>query len=111
LDYRCTSFVSKLLYLTEEKRPQLFASLADDLQPLCISLQKFYLDKHRDLNSQPREIEAMKAQELTRLNHELKAIGIGFNQHIADEVNQIVVNRDPAFEEDGSPGYMVSEVY
>ena len=25
-------------YLTKEKRPQLFANLADDLQPLCISL-------------------------------------------------------------------------
>ena len=55
-------------YLTEEKRPQLFATLADDLQPLCIALRQHYLDQYRDLESQPREIDAMKAQELNRLN-------------------------------------------
>jgi hypothetical protein len=87
-------------YLTEEKRPQLFASLADDLQPLCISLRKHYLENYRELESQPREIEAMKAQELTRLNQELQQIGVEFRQHIANEVNQVVVNSDPAFEED-----------
>jgi len=36
-------------YLTEEKRPQLFANLADDLQPICISLKKQYLEKYREL--------------------------------------------------------------
>ena len=87
-------------YLTEEKRPQLFASLADDLQPLCISLRKQFLDSYRHLDSQPREIEAMKAQEMTRLNQELQEVGKEFNQHIADEVNQIVINSDAAFEED-----------
>jgi replication fork clamp-binding protein CrfC len=87
-------------YLTEEKRPQLFASLADDLQPLCINLQKYYLDNYRELDSQPREIEAMKAQELTRLNHELQQVGIEFRQHISDEVNKIVINGDADFEED-----------
>ena len=63
-------------YLTEEKRPQLFATLADDLQPLCIALRQHYLDQYRDLESQPREIDAMKAQELNRLNHELQEVGI-----------------------------------
>lgn len=79
-------------YLTEEKRSQLFASLADDLQPLCINLQKHYLAQHRELDSQPREIEAMKAQELARLNQELQEVGVAFRQHIEDEVNQIVIN-------------------
>lgn len=87
-------------YLSEEKRPQLFASLADDLQPLCIALRKHYLEQDRDLDSQPREIEAMKAQELTRLNHELQEVGIEFRQHIAEEINQVVMNGDVAFEED-----------
>ncbi len=87
-------------YLTEEKRPQLFANLADDLQPLCISLRKYYLDTYRELDSQPREIEAMKAPELTRLNQELQEIGIGFKQFMAEQVNAIVVNDDPAYEED-----------
>lgn len=87
-------------YLIEEKRPQLFTSLADDLQPLCISLRKHYLEIYRELESQPREIESMKAQELTRLNQELQQVGTDFRQHIASEVNQIVVNNDSAFEED-----------
>ncbi|MEA5511224.1 dynamin-like GTPase family protein [Crocosphaera sp. UHCC 0190] len=87
-------------YLTEEKRPQLFATLADDLQPLCITLRKYYLDHYRDLESQPREIDAMKAQELTRLNHELQEVGLQFKKYIANEVNEIIVNGDNLFEED-----------
>ncbi len=87
-------------YLTEEKRPQLFATLADDLQPLCIKLRKYYLDNYLELDSQPREIEAMKAQELTRLNHELQDVGTEFKDKIAYEVNEVVVNADEAFEQD-----------
>jgi replication fork clamp-binding protein CrfC len=87
-------------YLTEEKRPQLFANLADDLQPLCISLRKHYMAMERELDSQPREIEAMKARELERLNHELQQVGQEFRQHMAEEVNQLVTNGDDAFETD-----------
>ena len=87
-------------YLTEEKRPQLFANLADDLQQLCISLQKLYMAVQRDLDSQPREIEAMKKQELNRLNQELQQVGKEFYSHIAEEVNQVVTNASPVFEED-----------
>ncbi|MGB7441216.1 MAG: dynamin-like GTPase family protein [Coleofasciculaceae cyanobacterium] len=87
-------------YLTQEKRPQLYANLADDLQPVCISLKKHYLTIQRDLDSQPREIEAMKAQELERLNHELQRVGEEFSQQITAEVNQTVTNACPAFEAD-----------
>ncbi|HEY9667707.1 MAG TPA: dynamin-like GTPase family protein [Coleofasciculaceae cyanobacterium] len=87
-------------YLTEEKRPQLFANLADDLQPLCIRLKKHYLSIQRNLDSQPREIEAMKARELEQLNHELQQVGEGFKKHIAEEVNQAVTNACPNFEVD-----------
>jgi replication fork clamp-binding protein CrfC len=87
-------------YLTLEKRPQLFATLADDLEPLCISLQKHYLSLQRDLDSQPREIEAMKAQELGRLNQELQQVGKEFRQHMAEEVNMVVTNGCQAFETD-----------
>lgn len=87
-------------YLTLEKRPQLFASLADDLQPLCISLRKHYLSLYRELDSQPREIETMKAQELSRLNHQLQQIGQEFRSHMADEVNQVVTNSCQYFEDD-----------
>jgi len=87
-------------YLTEEKRPQLFASLADDLQPLCISLRKHYMAMQRDLDSQPREIEAMKARELERLSQQLQQVGEEFHQYIEAEVNSVVTNSCPAFEED-----------
>jgi len=87
-------------YLTEEKRPQLFANLADDLQPLCISLRKHYMAVQQDLDSQPREIEAMKARELERLSQELQQIGEEYAAHISEEVNQVVTNSCLAFEED-----------
>src|ERR671932_723836 len=67
-------------YLTEEKRPQLFKNLADDLEDLCIQLRKHYQTIQRNLDSQPREIEAMKAQELLRLNQELQQVGQDFRQ-------------------------------
>ena len=87
-------------YLTEEKRPQLFANLADDLQPLCINLKKHYLSIQQNLDSQPREIEAMKARELEQLNQELQQVGKDFCNHIAEEVNQVVNNACPNFEAD-----------
>jgi replication fork clamp-binding protein CrfC len=87
-------------YLTEEKRPQLFANLADDLQPLCINLKKHYLSIQQNLDSQPREIEAMKARELEQLNQELQQVGKDFCNHIAEEVNQAVNNACPNFEAD-----------
>jgi len=87
-------------YLTAEKRPQLFASLADDLQPLCIKLHNFYLENRRHLDSQPREIEAMKTQELLRLNQELREVGEELRQHIKQEINDGVINGDVEFEAD-----------
>jgi hypothetical protein len=86
-------------YLTEEKRPQLFANLAEDLQPICINLKQYYLEELRELDSQPREIEAMKTQELTKLNQELQTVGKEFCQHIEREINSIVTNQDALFEE------------
>lgn len=87
-------------YLTKEKRPQLFKSLADDLEDVCISLKKYYQSTLRDLDSQPREIEAMKAQELQRLNQELQQVGKEFREHITEEVKQIVTGKCDAFEAD-----------
>jgi len=87
-------------YLTTEKRPQLFENLAKDLQPICISLCKHFMTVQQDLDSQPQEIEAMKAQKLERLSHELQQVGKEFESHIAEEVNQVVTNTCPAFEED-----------
>ncbi|MCC5624243.1 dynamin-like GTPase family protein [Nostoc sp. CHAB 5715] len=87
-------------YLTEEKRPQLFKNLADDLEDVCIKLKKHYQSVQRNLDSQPQEIETMKAQELQRLNQQLQQIGRDFHEHITEEVNQIINNSCDAFEAD-----------
>ncbi|MBD2344283.1 dynamin-like GTPase family protein [Anabaena subtropica] len=87
-------------YLTEEKRPQLFKNLADDLEDICIKLKKHYQTLHRDLDSQPREIEMMKAQELQRLNQQLQQVGKDFNQHITEEINLVINNSCDEFEAD-----------
>ncbi|MHC5742086.1 MAG: dynamin family protein [Nostoc sp.] len=87
-------------YLTEEKRPQLFKNLADDLEDVCIKLKKHYQSVQRNLDSQPQEIESMKAQELQRLNQQLQQIGREFSEHITEEVNQIINNYCDAFEAD-----------
>jgi replication fork clamp-binding protein CrfC len=87
-------------YLAEEKWPELFKNLAQDLEPLCIKLQEHYQQQQRHLESQPTEVEAMKAQELERLNHELQQVGQDLRAYIQEEVNTIVVNEDSEFETD-----------
>ncbi|MEH1958105.1 dynamin-like GTPase family protein [Nostoc sp.] len=87
-------------YLTQEKRPQLFKNLADDLEDVCIKLKKHYQSVQRNLDSQPQEIETMKAQELQHLNQQLQQIGREFSEHITEEVNHIINNYCDAFEAD-----------
>ncbi len=87
-------------YLTNEKRPQLFTTLADDLQPICIGLKDYYNSQRQNLASQPREIDAMKAQELDRLNQQLQTIGSELEQYLAKKINLIIAEEDPEFEND-----------
>ncbi|PZO44431.1 MAG: dynamin family protein [Pseudanabaena frigida] len=88
-------------YLTTEKRPLLFADLADDLQPICIALRQSYLEAWHALESQPRDIEAIKSQELQKLSQDLKQIGDRLRENIAHEVNVAVASdRDELLEAD-----------
>ncbi len=87
-------------YLREEKRPQMFKNLADDLGNACIQLKKHYQVIQRDLDSQPNEIESMKAHELQRLNQELQEVGSQFRLHLTEEVNSTINNDCDAFEAD-----------
>ncbi|AFZ25675.1 dynamin family protein [Cylindrospermum stagnale PCC 7417] len=87
-------------YLTEEKRPQLFKNLADDLEDICIKLKKHYQNLQRDLDSQPREIESMKEHELQKLNQQLQQVGKDFSLHIHEEVNKLINNNCEEFETD-----------
>jgi replication fork clamp-binding protein CrfC len=79
-------------YLTTEKRPLLFADLADDLQPICIALRHSYLEAWLQLESQPRDIDAIKSQELQKLSRDLKEIGDRLYEDIAKEVNIAVAS-------------------
>jgi replication fork clamp-binding protein CrfC len=88
-------------YLTEEKRPLLLANLADDLQPICISLRKNYLEAWDTLSSQPHDVEAIKEQELRQLGRDLQHLGEAVRQHIEQEVNEVVASsNNAAFEAD-----------
>lgn len=87
-------------YLMEEKRPQLFENLANDLQPACMALHNFYLEQYREIDSQPREIEGVKSRRLSSLNQELRRLGDALNAHVEDEVNRVVTNQCQTFEED-----------
>ena len=88
-------------YLMDEKRPQLFEVLANDLQSVCISLRESYLKAWRELESQPREVNALKEQKLRQLNTDLKEIGDEFCQHIEKELNLVVASAENlAFEKD-----------
>ncbi|MBD2358069.1 dynamin-like GTPase family protein [Tolypothrix sp. FACHB-123] len=87
-------------YLTQEKRPQLFLNLAEDLQDICIQLKNHYQTVYRELESQPQELEPMKVQELQRLNQQLQQVSKEFTQHIIEEVNHLVNNTCDEFETD-----------
>jgi replication fork clamp-binding protein CrfC len=88
-------------YLTQEKCPQLLATLADDLQPLCIALQKSYLEAWQHLESQPRDLDAVKEQELRQLGRDLKQVGDAFRQDMEQAVNETVASSlDTALESD-----------
>jgi replication fork clamp-binding protein CrfC len=88
-------------YLIEEKRPLLLVNLADDLQPICISLRRTYLESWHHLKAQPQNATAIKEQELQLLSKELKDVGDSLQQHIHEIVNEVAAsNTNVAFEAD-----------
>ncbi len=87
-------------YLTYEKRPQLFQALANDLQPICLGLSRHYVQQYRDLESQPVNIEGLKLRRMEQLNSDLRRLGTALNEHITQEVNEVVTNQCLSFEED-----------
>ncbi len=88
-------------YLMEEKRPLLLVNLADDLQPICISLRRSYLETWHYLKAQPQDATAIKEQELQLLSKELKDVGDDFKQHINAIVNEVAAsNTNVTFEAD-----------
>jgi replication fork clamp-binding protein CrfC len=87
-------------YLTEEKRPQLFATLVNDLQPLCQGLRQTYIETWQYLDNQPRNVEALQEQELRQLYPALQEIGEALRQHLEYELNQVAAStNNQAFED------------
>ncbi|MDT9197935.1 dynamin-like GTPase family protein [Limnospira fusiformis KN01] len=86
-------------YLTEDRRPQLFQALAEDLRPVCISLRSYYLQNWWDLENQPKEIDAIKDLQLRQLSQDLKTIGDEFEQYIKAHVNHTVASNENAIYE------------
>lgn len=80
-------------YLTEEKRPQLFSNLADDLYPLCLQLRKSYLDTWHHFEAQPKDVKSIEAQELRQLSQDLSRLGDALSQHLEQELNQAVASQ------------------
>ncbi|OCR02718.1 dynamin family protein [Oscillatoriales cyanobacterium USR001] len=87
-------------YLTEEKRPQLFAALAEDLQPVCIALKNHYIGERRYLADQPVDIDTTIRRELERLAQDLSEIGRDFENHINQEVNDVIGSNTSIMEDD-----------
>lgn len=88
-------------YLTQEKRPQLLKALATDLQPLCESLRRDYQEQWEYLRSQPKDVGAIKEQELRLLGRELQQLAEGLQAHWDGEINEVVAsNGNAGFEAD-----------
>ena len=88
-------------YLTDEKRPQLLSNLADDLQPMCLSLRKQLIENFQGLEAQPKTVAAIQEQELRQLNQDLIQIGNNLKNHIELELNQMIgTNSNELFESD-----------
>jgi replication fork clamp-binding protein CrfC len=87
-------------YLTTEKRPQLFATLAQDLQPVCQALKQHYQKLKQQLDSQPKEIGQMRDLELQRLGQDLSKIADDFQTHIDTEIGQIINATNLEFNQD-----------
>jgi hypothetical protein len=87
-------------YLTKKARPQLFETLAEYLQPLCINLRKYYLKKQQDLVSQPDDIESIVKLGLLGINQQLKSIGDELCNHIKTEVVEVINGENLGFNKD-----------
>jgi len=95
------NFAPLSLAIQWRKAPQLFAKSSFRwLQPLCISSGSIIWLAQRDLDSQPREIEAMKAREPVVYQPRATASRKGIVKVILpEEANQVVPER-PAFGDD-----------
>ena len=87
-------------YLTEEKRPELFANLASDISELCNDLCESYLEERRQWKNKPANIAAMTERDLAQIEKEVWEVGEAFYRQIEEEIQQLVMDTCEDFKQD-----------
>lgn len=87
-------------YLTEEKRPELFANLASDISELCNDLRESYLEERRQWKEKPGNIAEITEQDLAQVEKEVWELGEAFYQKIEEEIQLLVINTCESFKQD-----------
>lgn len=87
-------------YLTEEKRPELFANLASDISELCNDLRESYLEERRQWKNKPANIVAMTERDLVQIEKEVLEVGEAFYRQIEEEIKLLVMDTCEDFKQD-----------
>jgi predicted RNA-binding protein with RPS1 domain len=87
-------------YLTEEKRPELFANLASDISELCNDLREFYLEERRQWKDKPANIAEITEQDLAQIEKEVWEVGEEFYRQIEEEIHLLVMETCEDFKQD-----------
>ncbi|MFE1746037.1 dynamin family protein [Coleofasciculus sp. H7-2] len=87
-------------YLTEEKRPELFANLASDISELCNSLYESYLEERHQWKNKPANIAEITEQDLAQIAKEVWEIGEVFYRKIEEEIQLLVMDTCEDFKQD-----------
>ena len=87
-------------YLTEEKRPELFANLASDIIELCNDLRESYLEERRQWKEKPANIAEITEQDLAQVDQEVWEIGEEFYRQIEEEIQRLVMDTCENFKQD-----------
>lgn len=84
-------------YLREEKHPELFKNLADELQNICLAMKRYYQDAQLELESQPKDVQEMKRIELSNIKTQLKKIGDEFSAYFEEKINSYINGENHRF--------------
>lgn len=87
-------------YLTEEKRPELFANLASDINELCNDLWESYLEERRQWKKKPANIAEMTERDLVQIEKEVWDVGEAFYRQIEEEIKLLVMDSCEDFQQD-----------
>ncbi|MEG4250016.1 dynamin family protein [Microcoleus sp. Pol10D4] len=87
-------------YLTEEKRPELFANLANDISELCNDLYQSYSEERRQWKKKPANIAEMTERDLLQLEKEVWEVGEAFYRQIEEQIQLLVRDTCEDFKQD-----------